>query len=610
MQAKNLQAVANAASLSGKYPAKTQWDITIPETCLHDMVMDAAARHADDLAMDFLGRKMRYADFSDHVSRAAQGLHDMGVEKGTKVGLYMPNTPYYPIMFFAALSLGATVVNYSPLYTDEELARQVEDSDTDFMVTLDLKEFHSKATSLVIQNRVKKMVTCSLPEMLPPLKKFGFYLTKGREVVSSPLRAFFNFAAKGKTDPKTDKDVDYRDLTSKPLGFDLPELSIDDVAVLQYTGGTSGVPKGAVLTHKNLVSNMIQIEHYFGDRPDRDDHSGVLKRGADARTLAAIPYFHVFGMMIGMIASMRMGSELVILPNPRDIKETLKAIDKKKPTLFPAVPRLIQAITEHPDLDRYDLSSLESVIAGGAPLNDATLEAFNRAAGRDNVIKQGYGLSEMSPVASSNPPNSLPVKNDTVGLPYPQTEIKIVNPADDNEIYNIGDVGEICLRGPQLMTGYYKNEDESRAAITNDGWFKTGDLGFLDENLYLKIVDRKKRMIIVNGHNAYPAQIENTIENHPAVAEAVVIGLPDDRSGEAAKAFIRYKADIATEDRPTDDEMRLFLSRFLNKLDVPKYFEVREEELPKTSVGKPDFKALEAEEHAKIKHKQNGPNLN
>ncbi len=583
---------ANKDTLSSAYPQGVSWDIDIPHINLLTLLDQTIVRFSRRPAIDFMDKKITYEEFGQMVNQAAKGLQDMGVRPGHKVGLYMPNTPYYPIMFFAALRAGATIVNFSPLYTQSELENQCKDSGTDVMITTELSEFYDKTVKLREDGFVNQVVQCPIYDMLPTVKSYAYRFLKRNEI-TNPIKSD---SARGLNN--TRRFVTFEELTHNAGNYTALNIDPDQPAVFQYTGGTTGVPKGAMLSHFNLVANTYQIQEYFGTNPKRQKPYEALHEGRE-KVLAAIPYFHVFGMMVAMIGSMKLGGELIIMPNPRDTKELLKTIEKKQPTLFPAVPRLLQSITEYPKVKHYDLTSLENVISGGAALPDNVKQAFENAVGKKNIIIQGYGLSETSPVAASNPPEGKPNLSETVGMPYPKTEIKIVDPDDSSKVKEIGEVGEICIRGPQVMLGYHNKADETAKVLTKDGWYLTGDLGFLDDKMYLKIVDRKKRMIIVNGHNAYPSQIESELCKHPSIAEAVVIGVPDERSGEAAKAFVRFRPDLPKDERPDADYLRAFLSRSLNKLDIPKTFEVREEELPKTSIGKPDFKALEEEERIK-----------
>lgn len=605
-------AIANASTMKEKYPAGLSWDsldeAEVKKHSISDLLFFGLQQNPDGIAIDFMDRKISYRELDDLVRKSAKGLQDLGVKKGDKVGLFMPNTPYYPIMFMAAASIGATVVNFSPLYNEEELAAQIKDSDTDLMVTLNLKDFFGKCESLHEKGILKTFVRCDLENMLPDIKRALFKLFKSSEI------------AKPK-DPNS--HIVFEDLTDGGSDFVKPDFHPDDIAVLQYTGGTTGVPKGAILTHYNLVANAHQISAFFADHKLAPEGAMTI-RNAQEKVLATLPYFHVYGMMTGMLSPLHSGNEIIMLPNPRDIPQTLATIDKKKPTITPLVPRLIQALDESPKnawqafkankndgllkrafaavakyplLRSFDFSSIRGVVSGGAALPPPTLESFENMAGKKGLVIQGYGLSETSPFAASNPGYG-DNKAGSVGLPCPNTEIKITDPDDPDKIMPIGKMGEICIRGPQVFKGYYgKPGAETTDVLTEDGWFRTGDLGHLDEDMYIHITDRKKRMIIVNGENVYPNQIESAVTKHTSIAECVVIGLPDSRAGEVAKIFIRYKAD---KPQPSEAELREFLTKDLSRAEMPKYFEFVDKELPKTSVGKPDWKTLQDQERAKL----------
>jgi acyl-CoA dehydrogenase len=579
-------ALADAKSLKQVYPVGTRWNVDIPAVDLVTFMEESIVRYKDQFCMDSLGKKYTYQEVGNLINKVAAGLQALGVVKGTKIGLYMPNTPYYPIMFFGALKAGATVVNFCPMHTVSELKEQAIDSGTRLLVTLDLKDLYEKTVQLQKEGAIDHVITCRMEDALPFLKAQAYRILRGSQIAKP------GESSDGKYVPPV---MWFKDMIQTSRRFTPVELKPDDLAVLQYTGGTTGSPKGAMLTHHNLVANVVQIEEFFKFSSDKPEAEALLKPGKE-RVLATIPYFHIFGLTVAMITSMRMGGELIILPDPRNTKEALKTIQEKKPTLFPAVPRLLQAISENPKVGNFDLSELETVISGGAALPENLKGAFEGAAQKEGLIKQGYGLTETAPVATSNPPFGTN-KSDSVGLPVPRTRIKIADPEYPERTLKIGEVGEICISGPQVMKGYYNREKET-SAVMHDGWLRTGDLGYLDDEYYLHIVDRKKRLILVNGFNVYPTQIEQAINKHPAVAECIVISVPDSRSGEAAKAFIRLKR--TAENKPTADQLRDFLSEYLSRIELPKHIEFVNEELPKTTVGKPDWRVLQEQERLKF----------
>lgn len=583
---------ANNQDNPGKfYPSGLEWAIDIPDTTLIDM-LDQTVRHfSDKPCMEFLGKTTTYKEFDRQVTKAAAGLQQQGLKKGDRVGLYMPNTSYYPVMFFAALKAGATVVNFSPLYTETELEKQIEDSGTKMMVTVNLKKFGDQnaaenTKNLVNKGALEKLVVCPFEDALPCLKSFALRLFK-KDMLSSP-------------DYSNPKIISFDDITGHKSSPEPVNTTPDDLAVLQYTGGTTGVPKGAMLSHFNLVSNVTQVREMFGRKFGQPEEGTYLDLGSE-KVMGAIPFFHVFGMTVSMLTTIHMANQMVIVPNPRDIKDVMKTIHKKKPTIFPAVPLLMQKISEHPHHKKYDFTSLKAAVSGGAALPPNVKEAFEQAVGKDGMIKQGYGLTETSPVACSNPPLGSN-RPETVGLPYPLTKVKIIDINDPSQEMPQGEDGEICIRGPQVMQGYWNKPEATAEVMTEDGYFRTGDIGHIDTDGYVRITDRLKRMISINGMKVYPNMVENAISLHPAIAECVVVGVNKQTNKEAAKAFIRFKDDV--EKKPSEGELCEFLKEHINRIEIPRFFEFRDEELPKTSVGKPDWKTLEDQEAAKAQQSQ------
>lgn len=592
------RAFVGGSQLKTVYPLGTRWDLELPNQNLVDLFEAAVDRYRNLPCMDSMGKKYDYQEMGSLVNRAAAGLQGLGIQKGDRIGLYMPNTPYYPILFFAALKVGAVVVNVCPMHTLSELREQLADSGTQTLITLDLKDSFNKTAQLLDEGLLSRMIVCKMEEVLPFFKSHAYRLFRSSQI-ARPEDWGKNWGKNSKVEKSNKESVAEASASGLRLGFRdlihskhvLKPVPIDpqDVALLQYTGGTTGTPKGAMLTHANLVANICQIEEFFGFSANKPLCEALLRPGQE-RVLATIPYFHIFGLTVAMLSSLKMGAELIILPDPRNITETLKTIHEKKTTLFPAVPRLLQAICEHPKLRQYDLSSLQTVISGGAAIPLSVHQAFEQVTGKPGLIKQGYGLTETSPVAAANPPFGTN-KPESIGLPLPQTRIQIVDPQDPDRVLAMGEVGEICISGPQVMKGYYQRPEETEQILRN-GWFFTGDLGYLDDDHYLHIVDRKKRLILVNGFNIYPTQLEHAITRHPAVAECMVISVADPRSGEAAKAFVRLKHGHPLNSQQLKD----FLSEHLSRIEVPKYVEFIHFELPKTAVGKPDWRAMQERE--------------
>lgn len=575
-------AYANSAMLQNVYPDGLTWDTHLPRINLLQLIDWAVKEYADREFCNFMGARLTYDEAADLINKAAKGLRNSGVRPGAKVGLHMINSPYYPIMFFAVLKAGGTVVNLSPLDVKDEIAHKLKDSGADMVVTMDLKTLYDKDKALLDEGLVKKLVVCPLADMLPFLKGIGFRILKRNDIAGNI--------------PFTDDNItSFAALTRNDGLLRMPPPSDpDDVAVLQYTGGTTGVPKGAMLTHFNLAANAQQVVQFFGSSPAMPPDSRTLKAGQESM-LAALPFFHIFGLTVTMLSTIRIGGSMVILPDPRDVGAVMKAIDKDRPTIFPSVPRLLQAIAEHPKVGRYDMASLKAVITGGAALPPSVRESFERAVGCEGLVMQGYGLTEASPVVTSNPPHGEN-RTDSVGMPYPGTEIRIGDPENPDKTLAIGEVGEILIKGPQVMKGYHNRPDETAKTITPDGWLRTGDLGFLDAQGYIHIADRLKDLIIVNGFNVYPTKVEEAICKLPGVAECVVIGVNKGSLNESAKAFIRWHDNAEPLDA---DILRGRLKEYLSAYEMPRYIKHCKDELPKTAIGKPDRKALEAMEKAK-----------
>lgn len=537
--------------------------VEIPVKPLGALLDEAVVRFGSSPAMDFLGRGWSYAELGDLVARAACGFRQMGVRKGVRVGLCLPNSPYFVVCYFAVLKAGGIVVNYNPLYVERELAHQVTDSGTRIMVTLDLRQVYPKVAALLDGTCLEQVVVCRMGDILPKVKSLLFSVLKRSELAEIP---------------EDSRHVPFERLIGAGSRF-IPE-PIDpqsDVAVLQYTGGTTGVPKGAMLTHANLWANVEQVRRWVG----------AIDRSQ--RVLCVLPFFHVFAMTVAMNLGVAVGAELILLPR-FDIKQLLKVIGRKRPTIFPGVPTLYTAINSAAADGRFDLSSIRYCISGGAPLPLEVRVEFERLTGCRLV--EGYGLTESSPVATCNPLDGS-VRDGSIGLPVPGTVIEIRSPVDPARIMPAGEKGEIYIRGPQVMAGYWQRPSETDDMMF-DGALRTGDIGYVDADGYLFLVDRIKDLILCGGYNVYPRMIEEALYRHPAVAEAVVIGIPDDYRGQAPKAFVRLRAGASA----TPAELKDFLSGYLSRVEMPKLIELRDE-LPKTMVGKLSKKELVAEENAR-----------
>ncbi len=551
-----------------QYPVNIDWESEQPKKSMVDVFDQSVKKFGSKNFLSFMGKKYTYKEIGDMVDHMAKNLQDMGVKKGDKIGLSLPNSPFYVVSYYAAMKAGATVVNFNPLYPKDQMEELIKESDTKMMITLDLKDMGpvlediKKDKDSPLQTVVTAKISDALPWHKKALYKIGGLLGKTGQA-------------------KCPDSLSFKDLlknNGKPKKVEInPE---DDIAVLQFTGGTTGTPKAAMLSHANLTANTNQTGQWF-----------TSMREGQEKFLAVLPFFHVFAMTVEMNMSMQYGAEIVMLPK-FDIKETLDTIQKERPTVFAGVPTLYHAINTYPKLDKYDLTCLKTCIAGGAGLPKKTKEAFEKLTGCH--LFEGYGLSETSPVATANPLDPKLQKLGSIGLPMPGTKIKIKDLEFPDKDCPIGVKGEICLKGPQVMKGYLNNKKATDEAMTKDGYFRTGDVGYMDEDGYTFICDRIKDMIIAGGYNIYPRKVEDAILKHPDIDEVIVAGVEDKYRGETVKAFI-----VAKEGKTVSDAaLKEFLKDKLSKIEMPKIIEWRDE-LPKTMIGKPDKKALLAEEAAK-----------
>ncbi len=547
------------------YPKNIKWDAHIPVYPLYGMLDNAVKKFGDRPAFDFLGFKMDWKDIHEQSLRLAKSLQDRGIGKGSRVGLFLPNCPYFLIGYYAIARTGATIVNFNPLYSEKELMHQINDSGTSVMITADLELLHGKMKKMFGHTCLEHLVVCSFTDILPFPKNVLFKIVKKKEL-----------AIVDKDDTVSwYKDLINHHLDPKPVSID----PVNDVALLQYTGGTTGTPKGAMLTHQNIVANAEQCAMWLtGMTPGQD------------RMLGVIPFFHVFAMTAVMNFSVLNALEIIALPR-FELEATLKLIHKKKPTCFPAVPAIYNAINNHKKLSKFNLKSLKACISGGAPLPVEVKKTFERNTGC--VVVEGYGLTESSPVVCANPLTGVN-KAGSIGLPFPNTIVEIIDKDDKKTPMKVGERGELCVRGPQVMKGYW-NKPEETANVLKDGLLYTGDIAIMDEEGYIFIVDRLKDMIITNGYNVYPRNVEEAIYAHDAVEECIVAGLPDANRGEIVKAWIKLKPGETV----TIEKLKEFLSTRISPMEMPKQVEFRDKPLPKTMIGKLSRKDIVAEETAK-----------
>lgn len=548
------------------YPKNLEWNTTFLPRPLYSILDDTVEKYPDHLAIDFLGKEYSYTLLGDMVNRVAAGLQSIGVERETRVGIFMPNCPQYIVAYYAILKAGGTVVNFNPLYSEHEIEHQITDSNVEVMFTLNLRILYPKLKPFIGATCLRKVVVGFFQEALPLSKAALYTVAKAKDLYLPPKNEFH---------------VTFNELlSSDPIAGDaLPNiLPGEHMAVMQYTGGTTGVPKGAMLTHANLYINTLQSSMWMDG----------LDEGQEIM-LAVLPFFHVFAMTVALNLSIYNGFK--IIPHPRfELKTILADIQSKRPTMFPGVSTLYATINNYKHLARYDLTSIKKCISGGGPLPLEVQQKFQELTGCSLV--EGYGLTESSPVTHCNPMFGDAVEG-SIGLPLPGTIGEVINPQDRATPMPVGEIGEICIRGPQVMRGYL-NQPEETTNVLRNGRLHTGDLGYMDERGYFYIVDRLKEMIIVGGYNVYPRNVEEVIYAHEAVAECAVIGLDHPRRGQMIKAYVVLK-DKAELDV---DTLKQYLRENMSRYAVPHDVEFRSE-LPKSPIGKILKKELIAEEMAK-----------
>jgi long-chain acyl-CoA synthetase len=539
------------------YPAGVPADID-PSVygSLVELLENSFHQYANRVAYSFMGQDITYAQ-TDTLSLAfAAYLQSLGLNKGDRVALMMPNIPQYPVAVAGVLRAGMVVVNVNPLYTPRELEHQLKDSGAKAIVIIE--NFAHTLEKCIAATPVKQVVLCAMGDQLGTIKGalVNYVVRKVKKMVppfNLPGAVRFNQAiARG-----------------AKATFSKPACKADDVAVLQYTGGTTGVSKGAVLLHRNVIANVLQSEAW---------NSPVMAKvptGQQPTSVCALPLYHIFAFTIGMMLSMRTGGKLVLIPNPRDIPAVLKELSKHTVHSFPAVNTLFNALASHPDFHTVDWSQLKVSIGGGTAVQSAVAKLWLEKTGCP--ICEGYGLSETSPSVTCNPATSLEYTG-TIGVPLPSTDLKLLDD-EGNEVAS-GAPGEIAIKGPQVMAGYWQRPDETARVMTPDGYFKTGDIGVMDARGYFKIVDRKKDMILVSGFNVFPNELEDVVGQMPGVMECACVGVTDAKSGEAVKLVIVRKDEALTE-----EDVRAYCKENLTGYKQPKVVEFRDE-LPKTPVGK------------------------
>ena len=539
------------------YPEGVPADINPAQyTSLVALMEESFQKYGPQLAYSFMGKNISYAQ-TDSLSRALGAyLQSLGLAKGDRVAIMLPTVPQYPVAVAAILRAGYVVVNVNPLYTPRELEHQLKDAGAKAIIIIE--NFANTLEQVITKTPVKHVVLCAMGDQLGLLKGalVNYVVRNVKKMVPAfnlPEAVRFNDAiARGTRG------------TLKPA-----TLKPDDIAVLQYTGGTTGVAKGAVLLHRNLVANVIQSEAWYQPALKK------VPKGEQIVTICALPLYHIFGFTANMMLSMRMGGANILIPNPRDLDAVLKELAKHRFHSFPAVNTLFNALANHPSFNTVNWKSLIMSVGGGMAVQSAVAKLWLEKTGCP--IVEGYGLSETSPSATCNPVDSTAYSGN-IGMPLPSTDIRLLD--DDGHDVPAGQPGEIALKGPQVMAGYWQRPDETAKVMTADGFFRTGDIGTIDERGYVKIVDRKKDMVLVSGFNVYPNEVEDVVSQLPGVLECAVVGVPDDKTGEAVKLVI-VKKDPGLSEATVREYCRANLTGYKQ----PRVIEFRAE-MPKTPVGK------------------------
>lgn len=536
---------------------------SIPAYPVYELLDEARRKWPRAKGFSFLGKSYMWQDLAITADHVARGLQLRGLKKGDRVALFMPNCPFYVAFYFGVMKAGGVVVNLNPLYSERDVIHHINDSGAKYLVTLDLSLMFDKAVHVLDRTKLEDIIVCRFMDVLPFPKNLLFPVVKWRDVSgaahSGDYLAF---------DDLVDND-------GKPEAVEIN--AEEDLALLQYTGGTTGVPKAAMLTHANISGNVEQCRMWI---PDEREGEGVM--------LGVIPFFHVFSMTAVLNLGTKLGFEIVATPK-FDVDETLKLIEKKRPTLFPAVPAIYNAIAAKATKKGTDLSSIRFCVSGGAPLPVEVKKTFEQLTGA--VVVEGYGLSESSPVVCINPTEGEN-KAGSIGLPIPGTIVEIID-LETGQPVPIGEKGELCVRGPQVMKGYWNNAADTAGAL-KDGRLHTGDVAVMDEQGYVFIVDRIKDMVIVNGFKVYPRQVEEMIYTYPGVEECIVAGVPDAQRGEIVKAWIKPKDGMDID----VGALKVFLKDLLDPIQMPKHIVIRDEPLPKTMIGKLSRKDMIAQDAA------------
>lgn len=553
------------------YPKEIPHHLQYEEVSLQETLRRTAKKFPDRPAVHFMGKEIPYRKLFESSLKLANYLRKIGLQKGDRVAVMLPNTPQTFISFYGILFAGGIVVQVNPLFTEREIAFQLKDAGAKFIIVLDM--LFNRVKNVEKETDLRHIIVTGIKDYLPFPKNLLYPMVQKRQKTVPP-----------KVEHEGRHHL-FAEIMKRTEAKDIPDEvnPKEDVAILQYTGGTTGFPKGVMLTHFNLYANAKMCDAWMNK----------FKEGEGA-TLGVLPLFHVYGLTTVLVFTVMKGDMAILLPR-FDAGEVLKTIDKLKPKVFPGAPTMYIGLLNHPDLEKYDLSSIEVCLSGSAPLPVEVQQQFEKLSG--GKLVEGYGLTESSPVTHANFLWDNERVKGSIGVPWPDTDAKIVS-LSTGETLPPGEIGELAVKGPQVMKGYWNRPEETEQAL-KDGWLMTGDLGYMDENGYFYIVDRKKDMIIAGGYNIYPREVEEVLYEHPAVKEAVVAGVPDPYRGETVKAYIVLKEG----QRVTEEELDRFARKQLAAYKVPRIYEFRDE-LPKTAVGKILRRQLVEEEKRKLAEKE------
>ncbi|MBE3593960.1 MAG: long-chain fatty acid--CoA ligase [Candidatus Carbobacillus altaicus] len=554
------------------YPDKVPPSIEYPEIPLYDLLKNTAKLYSNREAIFYMGERIKYGDLLKKSYQFANALYSLGVRKGDRVALMLPNAPQYVIAYFGTLLVGGIVTQISPMFVERELLFTLNDANAKVLICLDVH--YEKVKTILPQTILQHVLITSVKDFLPFLKKILYpFVQQKKEAQTTKITyndVFMDFYT-----------LQRRSSSAEPV--EPPINPKEDVAVLQYTGGTTGTPKGAMLTHYNLVVNAVQSAYWINEKGEKH-----------VKIVGVLPLFHIFGLTTVLNLSALIGGSMLLFPR-FEPEILLKTIHHEKPKYFPGAPTMFNAIVHYSNVHKYKLTSLEACISGSAPLPEEVQNRFEKIT--DSRIIEGYGLTETSPITHANPFKGFR-KNGSVGLPFPDTDVVIVDP-DTYEPLPVGSVGELAIRGPQVMKGYWNKPEETRKAFIGK-WFLTGDIGMIDDDGYFYVIDRKKDMINAAGYNVFPVEIEEVLYMHPAIQEAAVVGVPDAYRGETIKAYIVLKQGLTVKEKQLDAFCRSYLAPY----KVPRYYEFVPS-LPKTMVGK--VLRRELREDAMKKHQEGIP---